>query len=136
MSNCGCKGKLPPVHRDEEAIWVPCEFEDTGILHGKYFPRRQVHPLSLAANATRRVGVLSDVRQTMLVSVITGTLSGWFESQWTGDTTEQVHFIWPSGSTLEAMVLPPGEHRFIFQGDNSTAVVATVTFMDREPHAD
>jgi hypothetical protein len=134
--SCGCKGQPRPVHRDEEAEWVQCEFVDTGILGGKYFPRRQIHPIVLAADETRKIGTLSDVTQTMYVTVLAGVLSLWFEDYWQGDITEQVHATFSTGNGPSEVILPPGEHRLVFFADDDAAVTATVCILDREAHRD
>lgn len=135
MSGCGCNGKKRPVHRTDEATWEQGEFRDTEILHGKYFPRHKIEALSLASGATRKVRSLSDVRQTVYITVLSGILSMWFEGQWSGDTTEQIHMTWSTGPTQE-LILPPGEHRLVFFADNSAACVATIVILDREEHKD
>jgi|SRR5581483_2362375 len=134
--SCGCDKKRGPVHRTDEATWEQGDYLDTGVLHGKYFPRRQVHALSLAAGATRKVATLSDVRQEMHIHVLSGILSMWWEgSAWSGDTSDQVHMTWSTGNNAP-IKLPPGEHRMRFYADNSAAVVATVTILEVEAHTD
>lgn len=135
MSDCGCKGK-PVAQHDDEAVWETCDFEDSLILKGQFWPRRQVHPLVLPANTIRRISSLSDVAQSMYVTVLSGDLAMWFESN-AGEfssTGDQIHMLWGTGGTQEAVILPPGLNRMVFIGDNSAACTATVVIMDREAH--
>jgi len=132
MSGCGCKGK-PVAQRDDEAEWIYCDFEDSLVLGGQFFPRTKVEPMSLAENDTRKVSVLSDVCQEMHVHVLSGILSMWFAGQWGGDTAEQVHMTWSTGNN-HPIRLAPGQHRFVFFADIGAACTATVTFIDCEAH--
>jgi hypothetical protein len=131
-----CGKRLQPIHEGVE--FEQCEFEDSYVYGAQYWPRTQVQPLSLAANAVRRVETISDVVQTMYVHVRSGVLSFWWtDHSGTPDPAavgEQEHMEFTSQPGPHEIILPPGQHRMVFGAGNSAAVVATVTILDREGH--
>lgn len=134
MSDCGCKGK-PPAQQDDEAIWEYCEYTDSEVLGGNFWPARQVEPMVLLAGGMRKVRSLSDVCRDMHVHVLSGILSMWW-GVGSGDHSssgDQVHMTWGTGNN-HPVRLPPGAHSMTFMADNADACTATVTIMDCEAH--
>lgn len=122
--------------RDAGVEWEDCQFHDSGIYDGRYWPLTQVHPLSLAADAVRRIEFLAPVVTTMYVTVITGVLSLWFTDVAADPRPdgEQAHMEFASGQGPVPIVLAPGQHRFTVGAGNDAACTATVVFLNREAH--
>lgn len=132
--SCDKRGR--PREEVIDVEWHDCEFRDTGVLGGEFFPRKQVHPLSLAADATYKIYTLSDVPQSVYVTVISGALSLWFTQHASDPRPDgsQAHMEFVSGQGPKEFILPPGEHSMVVGAANDAACVATVCLIDREAH--
>ena len=120
----------------QEAEWTDCTFQDSGLYGGEYWPRKQVHAISITSGNIYPINCVSDVVQSMYVTVISGVCSLWFKSQ-AGDARpagDQAHMEFTSGTGPFEIILPPGEHQLIVGAAASLDLVVSIVIMDRERH--
>lgn len=127
--SCGCEC--------EKCGAGECPFEGSSILGGRFYPRRMFKELRLTTTAgqqTYPLELLADVTMTMYVTVISGVLDC-FDTQIAddarpGEDAPHMRFVADAGPV--EVVLPPGEHRFVFAYGNSAACTASIYLIDRE----
>lgn len=122
----------------QEAEWHECEFQDSGLYDGRFYPRLQVTPLLLAADQVYPIETVSDVVQSLYITVISGVLSLWFRDHSADPRPDgdQAHMEFVSDVGTREIVLPPGEKRLVVGAANDATCRATIVIMDREAHHD